>query len=76
MLQPEASLYTPQPPLGLQAGSLKPPEPVGMPLGLMAPAEMSFSIPSEQHEGHWGSGSLADKARYSNVHSHLLHRYS
>jgi hypothetical protein len=65
-----------QPPDGLQAGALKPPLPLGMPAGRTAPAEINRLTVSLQQVGHLGSGSLAERCKYSNSHSQDSHRYS
>jgi hypothetical protein len=65
-----------QPPDGLQAGALKPPLPLGMPAGRTAPAEINRLTVSLQQVGHLGSGSLAERCKYSNSHSQDSQKYS
>ena len=50
---------------GLQGGGVKPPDPVGIPWGRELPADISFSTSAHSHSGHFGSGSLAERVRYS-----------
>lgn len=48
-------------PEGLQAGSLKPPEPEGMPWGRNEAADISLITSLQAHCGHSGGGSAGDK---------------
>jgi hypothetical protein len=51
----------PQPPAaGLQAGGLNPPEPLGMPWGRTAPAEINFTT-SPQLQAGQGGDSVSDE---------------
>ncbi len=63
-------------PEGLQAGSLNPPEPVGMPWGLTEGADISFSTSGQRHSGQSGDDSPADNRRASKQWQQLLHWYS
>ena len=60
-------------PEGLQGGSLKPPEPVGIPWDLMQAADMSFSTSAHRHSGHCGDGSPADSRSASKQWQQALH---
>ncbi len=57
---PTGGFHQTDQPEGLQGGSLKPPEPVGIPWDLMQAADMSFSTSAHRHSGHCGDGSPAD----------------
>jgi hypothetical protein len=59
-------IQTFQPPRGAQAGGLKPPLPVGIPWGLMLPADINLSTPFFWQQGHSGSGSSAFNIKHSN----------
>jgi hypothetical protein len=66
-----------QPPgAGLQAGALKPPEPVAMPLGRMAPADMIFFTVGDWHPGHLGGGSAGLRTSSSNWQQQFSQRNS
>jgi len=52
-------------PDGLQAGSLKPPDPVEIPLALIQAADMSFSTSGHWHSGQFGAGSAVDRSSAS-----------
>ncbi len=70
--QPEEMSQNPQPD-GLHAGAENPPEPVGMPLALMQPADINFSTSAHSHSGHFGGGSLLDKVNSSKQQQQALH---
>jgi hypothetical protein len=61
---------------GLQAGALKPPDPVGMPWGRTAPADISFCTSPQLQAGQSGAGSSAEKTSCSNWWQQALHWYS
>jgi hypothetical protein len=72
--EPETGSQIPQPPAeGLQAGGLKPPEPVGIPLGRMAPADMSFSTSLHWQFGQTGESLLEPKTSCSKQWQQALH---
>ena len=62
--------------MDLHLGGVKPPFPVGIPAGRMAPAETMRSTLSVQQVGHCGSLSLLVSFRCSNSQWQLAHRYS
>lgn len=55
-------------PLDLQAGGVKPPDPVAMPSGRILPADMSFFTLVEQQVGHWGCCVSEGNMIFSNLH--------
>jgi hypothetical protein len=60
-------------PLGLHLGALKPPDPLGMPAGRTAEADISFSTSWQLHSGQDGGASSLEKARYSKLWQQPLH---
>jgi len=75
--RPGSCFYIPHPPPdGAQAGWSKPPEPVGIPLGLTAPADISFSTDALLHLGQTGFGSSDERKSSSNSWQHLLQENS
>jgi hypothetical protein len=68
--------YMPQPPTGVQAGGLNPPDPVGIPWARIEPALISFLTFSHEHSGQTGSGSLDENTSDSKTWQHSLHWYS
>jgi hypothetical protein len=66
-------VYIRQPPEGLQAGALKPPDPVGIPWGRTQPADMSFCTSPQSHLGHLGFGALDEKTSSSKQWQQALH---
>jgi hypothetical protein len=63
-------------PEGLQAGALKPPDPVGIPCGRTQPADISFCTSAQSHLGHLGFGALDEKTSSSKQWQQALHWYS
>jgi hypothetical protein len=61
------------PPEGLQAGALKPPEPLGIPCARMQPADMSFCTSAQPHSGHLGATLAALKVSSSKQWQQALH---
>jgi hypothetical protein len=65
--KPENEVQIFQPPAeGMQAGGLNPPEPVGIPLGRTAPADISFSTSPQLHSGQAGGSVSEEKTSCSN----------
>jgi hypothetical protein len=60
----------------LQAGPLKPPEPVAMPCARTQPADMSFWTSAQSHWGHFGAGSSLRNVNSSKQWQQALHWYS
>ena len=70
--EPENHLLIPQP-AGLHLGGANPPDPLGMPIGRTAAADINFCTSAQSHFGQLGAASSGEKASCSKQWQQALH---